>query len=184
MDNKKKIEEQKKQDALIRQALYSSDEEVINETLKFLREKGNVKILPDVINLYKGYKNTALGKNLFAFLTDVKCSDAADIFVKAVENPEFSTIRKDLISLMWQSRLDFSKYFEKIVDWFLEYEIETAFEAFTILEYLHYNGTAKELDNLIEKIKNSVSEMESQQKKELLVDLVNILEKKKTETEE
>ena len=181
MDKKKKIEEQKKQEALIRQALYSSDEEVINETLRFLREKGNVNIVPDIINLYKGYKNTNLGKNIFAFLSDVKYSDAADVFVKAVENPEFSTIRKDLISLMWQSRLDFSKYFDKIVEWFLKFEIETAFEAFTIVEYLHYEGTAEKLDQLIDKVKNSVSEMESPQKKELLVDLVNILKKKKDE---
>jgi hypothetical protein len=173
----KKTEEQ-----LWREVLYSSDFKSIEEALKILREKGNINILPDVFNIYKAYKGKDLGGKIYNFLSDIKCSQAVPLIINLIGNNEYRSIRQDLLQLCWQTRLDFSAYFEKFIDIFIKEDLTTAFEAFTVLEYMDIKNT-EVLKKGISKLEQSISDID-ESKKELLVDLVNILRKKENISEE
>jgi len=174
---KKNSNKPKSNEEIIRKALYSYDEDTITQTLNFLRENGNTKIIPDLINVYNGYRNTSIGKKIYNVLLDLKCSDAAGLIVNAIEDNQYSAIRKDLLSLTWMTSLDFSKYFNKFVDWFISFELSLAFEAFTAIEYMHFSMENDKLKKSITLLRESITEID-ESKKELLVDLVNLLEKK------
>jgi len=172
------IEENKKtQEDLWREVLYSADNESIKEALKVLRDQGNIKILPDIFNLYKGYKGTELGKDIYNFLGDVKCADAANLFVELIKNPEYAIIKKDILTLCWQTSLDFAEHLTFFVDLFIKSEMQSAFEAFTVIEYMEIDSQNPAIEEAITKLQISIDEI-GEEKKELLVDLVNILREK------
>ncbi len=159
------------------EVLYSSDYNAIKQLLRYLRDKGNEKILPDIIKIYKGYKNTELGDFVFDFLTDLKSSETVPIFIKFIDDNEFADIKPDLLSLCWQTRLDFSDYLDFFTEIFIKSDLNSAFEAFTVIEYFEYDNKKNNIEENIEKLQKSIDKIDSQ-KKELLVDLVNILRNK------
>ncbi len=169
--------EKQKKDALWREILYSSNPKVIEEALKNLRDSGNINILPDIFAIYKGYKDTDLGKKIFSFLCDIKCSEAVPLIISLLDNIEYVNLKQDILSICWQSRLDFSAYLSKFTDLFITEQLPVAFEAFTVIEYLELDGQEDLISENIEKLEQSVSDI-SDDKKELLVDLVNVLRKK------
>lgn len=175
---KKVTRKPKSKEELIKKALYSYDEATIIQTLEFIRENGNSKILPDLIRVYKGYQNSKLGQKIYTVLGDVKFSEAAPVIIDAIDDKELYSIRKDLLALTWMTRLDFSKYLEKFIDWFLQFDLSDALEAFTAIEYMNFiNIDLATVEKLISRLKESVSTID-EDKKELLVDLVHLLEQK------
>lgn len=174
---KKDTKKPKSNEETIRKALYSYDEDTIIKTLEFIREKGNSKVLPDIIKIYKAYKNSKLGEKIYDVLADLKFSEAASIIVDAIDDKELYSIRKDLLALTWMTRIDFSKYFDKFVDWFLQFDLSDAFEAFTAIEYMHIYTDSSVIEKTITRLKESLSDID-ENKKELLVDLVHLLEQK------
>ncbi|MBN2662499.1 MAG: hypothetical protein JXR68_02515 [Bacteroidales bacterium] len=175
MENPK--QPKKTQEDYWRDVLYSSDSDSIKELLIHLRTEGNVKILPDVINIYKGYKKTKLGENIYDFLCDIKCSDATNLLIDFINNKDFFEIRKELVSLCWQTGLDFAKYFMYFVDLFIKTDLQTAFEAFTTIEYIELEKNDPVINLAIDKLQLSIDQI-AEDKKELLVDLVNVIRKK------
>lgn len=172
----KDIQTPKKQEDLWREVLYSSDFDAIKELLKHLREKGNPQIIPDIVKIFKGYKNTELETSIFEFLMDLKCKEAVDILIPFLKDNEFIDIRRDLLIICWETGLDFSNYLDVFVDVFISSSLKTSFEAFTVIEYLE-NVSRTDIKNNIEKLQLSVSDV-GVEKKELLVDLVQVLRSK------
>lgn len=167
----------KKQDVLWREILYSSNPKSIEDALDIMRDEGNIRILADILNIYKGYKGSELGSIIYDFLIDLKTSDAVPIIIDAIENKELRTIRQDLLAICWQSSLDFLPYFDKFIDIFIEGPLMEAFEAFTIIEYFEFLDSNDLIEEKITKLELSIGKI-SADKKELLVDLVNILRNK------
>ncbi len=163
----------KKREDLWREILYSSDTENIKKLLDILRENGNTQILPDIIKLYKGYKGTELGKFIYNFLSDLKSKDAPQIFVSFIKDNEYRNIREDLVTLCWQTGLDFSDFLDDFIDLFINSELKTAFDAFTVIEYFE-NTTPQDAEKAIEKLQLNIDKI-SADKKELLVELVQLL---------
>jgi len=168
----------KKQTGYWREILYSSDKRAIEQALKSLREDGNIEILKDIFIIYKGYKNTSLGDTIYDFMIDIKCSEAVPVIISAIDNIELKSIRKDLLTLCWQTSLDFSPHFEYFIDVFINSQLNEAFEAFTIIDCFEFQESDTELlENNVKKLMQNTSTI-SEDKKELLVDLVHVLKEK------
>lgn len=154
--------------------LYSSDYKVIEETLEALRKEGNITLLPDIFNIYIGFKNTDLGISIFNFLTYLKNEEAKETIINHIFDIKYLAIKKELVSLGWQTSLDFSNYFEKFIELFITSEFSIAFEAFTTIEYFENTIKTERIEKGIFDLQQSISTI-SEDKKILLVDLVNIL---------
>ena len=164
------------QEQLWKEILLSSDNDAIIKLLGVLREKGSAKILPDILSAYKKHQGTKLGEYIYSFLIDLKCKEAPTMILNSVLDKEFKSIKRDLLTLCWQINLDFSDFFDDFIDVFIECDLQIAFEAFTAIEYLE-NVDIKVIKKGIEKLQFSIDKM-SDEKKELYVDLVNILKQK------
>ena len=93
-----------------------------------------------------------------------------------IADNEFHSIRGDLLSLCWQTSLDFSEFFEDFIEIFIKSGLKNSFEAFTVIEYFE-DLDKKIIRKNIDKLQQRIDEI-GIDKKDLLVDLVNILRKK------
>ncbi len=168
-----------KQNKLIINKLQSTDIEEVLFAIKELRNTGNKNLIPAVIELLANHKSEKVKKQITELLYDLKYQAAAPFIIKAIQSNNFKNIRELLLSVCWQSRLDFSEYIPVFIKLFIEGNFNEAFEAFTVIDSMDAKIEKKIVTGSIDKLKNEISNI-AENKKELLVELVHILENKET----
>jgi hypothetical protein len=167
------------QDKLIIKKLQSINEEEVLFAIKELRNTGNKNLIPTVIELLANHKSEKVKKKLTELLYDLKYQAAAPFIIEAIQSNDFKNIRELLLSACWQSRLDFSEYIPVFIKMFIEGNFNEAFEAFTVIDSMDAKIEKKIASESINMLKKEISNI-AQNKKELLVELVHILENKET----
>jgi len=168
---------EEKQNKLIIKKLQSNDVEEVLFTIKELRNTGNKNLIPPVIDLLAKHKSEKVKKAIINFLYDLKYQSATPYIVDAIQSNDYKNIRKQLLSVGWQSRLDFSDYINVFIDHFINGSFEEAFEAFTVIDSMDAKIEEETANEAIKSLKNEINNI-SESKKELLVELVHILENK------
>ena len=174
-DNSAK-KKKKTQEQIWTEKLNSKDSDTVKETIKEIRDFGNIKIIPQLVENFSKQKDPELKKELSKLLSDIKHKEAAGILFDYVLNPDYQHIKKDLLSILWQSRLGFSPFVPQLVDIFINEPLDLAFEAFTVLEYIDKPIDSQIAQQNIDKLKDSLRTID-EHKKYLVIDLVNLLKK-------
>ncbi len=172
-ENKKK----KTQEQIWTENLASDDKQKVKDTIKEIRDFGNLAILPTLVDKFAQEQDAEIRKEIEKLLTDIKDKRAAEMLFAYVNDDKYKHIKRDLIGILWQSRLDFSPYLEQLIDIFITDPFDVAFEAFTTIEYFDKAIEPALAEACIAKLKNNMDKME-QQRKFLMVDLVNMLQKR------
>lgn len=159
-----------------RNGLYSADFETIKKTIDDIYEHGETQIITDVISVYKGYIGTEIENYFYSFLVCIKNNDFPHILIEHIKDKKFSKIKSNLISICWESTLDFSDFSDTFIEIFIKEPINIAFEAFTVIQN-SYNIAEEDLKKGISNLELSVSSI-SNDKKELLVEIVHDLKQK------
>ncbi len=166
-----------KQNKLIIQKLLSTNTKEVLFTINKLRNTGNKNIIPNLIDLLATHKSSEVKKSVIDLLNDLKYQSAVAEIVNALESDKYLTIRTELLTVCWQSSLDFSKHINVFAEIFITGGFQESFEAFTVIESIEEKLDANLAENAIDKLKNIAVNIE-ESKKELLVELVRILENK------
>ncbi len=168
---------------IIIEALKSEDNNKILSALDTVREKGDFTYFPFMMDIYKNNKNEEIHTVIFEILSDLNGNENAEYLVNYIQKENYAAIKRDLLTVCWNSRLDFYRHLTFFVDMFISDDFENSFDAFTIIENIE-NLSEKEgvineiLDTEISKLKDNLKII-SDDKKELLVELVKVLEDKK-----
>lgn len=157
------------------QALRSSNRSAILDTLKDLRDDGDVSVLPDLFNLMLVQEDREILGEISSLLNDLKDQEAAAILVEAVANPEYQDIRTSLVAACWQNGLSYSKHISTFVEVALTGDYSTAIEAFTVIEAAATDLEKEERTRLVLSLKSQIPRLE-ELKKPLLVELVKLME--------
>jgi len=168
-----------KQNKLIIKKLQSTDIEEVLFAMKELRNTGNKNLIPPVIELLANHKSERVKKQAIELLYDLKYQAAVPFIIEAIQSDDFRNIREQLLSVCWQSRLDFSEYIPVFIKYFIKGNFNEAFEAFTVIDSMDAKIEEKIATDSINKLKNEINNI-AENKKELLVELVHILENKET----
>lgn len=168
-----------KQNKLIINKLHSNSIDEVLFALKELRNTGNKDLIPTVIELLATHKSKKVKKQVSELLFDLKYQDAAPFIIDAINLDDYKNIREQLLSVCWQSRLDFSDYLEVFIHYFIAGSFKEAFEAFTVIDSMDSKIEEKQIKESIDKLKNELGSID-ENKKELLVELVHVLENKET----
>jgi len=160
---------------LIATKLQSKNKDEVLFTIKQLRNTGNSRMLPYVIDLLYTSKSSEIKAAIISLLGDLKDKNSTAEIVSALENEKYVSIRKELLSSCWQSGLDYSKYLGLFVNLFITGSFEEAFEAFTVMDNLEEKYHAETIDPYINELKSRVSEFKETDKEGLFVELVHIL---------
>ncbi len=167
--------QQKKPDQQILKDLWSADDMLVLKTLHKLRTAGNLAYMPDLLNLLSRTRNELIERELIRFLADIKQKGVIPIVVAGLKEPGLKPARAGLLSAIWQSGLDYSKYMHVFIQLFLDGDYLVALESFTVIEqsieHLSEQEREEERKNLLDGL-DSVSE----DKKPLARELVNLLQ--------
>lgn len=160
---------------LIATKLQSKNKDEVLFTIKQLRNTGNRKILPFVIDLLHSSKSSEIKTAIINLLGDLKDKNSAIEIVSALKNEKYASIRKELLSTCWQSGLDYSMHLDLFVNLFITGSFEVAFEAFTVIDNFEEKFQAETIDPFIEELKLRVADFKKTDKEALFVELVHIL---------
>jgi hypothetical protein len=167
--------QKKKPDPQILKDLWSADDNLVLKTLHRLRTDGNLSYIPDLLNLLSKTRNELIEKELIRFLADIKEQGVVPYIVAGLKEPGLTTARAGILSAVWQSGMDYSKYMDLFIQLFLQGDYLVALESFTVIEQSIEHLSDRELD---EERKNLLDGLDgvSEDKKPLARELVNLLQ--------
>lgn len=134
------LENKKKQHSLkIKQLiadLNSGNATKISSALKSLQVNGDVTVIRPLVELLKTDLSHQLETEILDFLGDIKVSMAASEFIAILKDENYSRQRQQILSTIWNSKIDYSGYIAEFVEIACEGNFMEALECLTIIENL------------------------------------------------
>lgn len=130
---------QKKQDKIdsLLKDLTSSTITKVQTALDGLELIGNETVIYPILRLLTPTEDhNEKNQLLLEFLCTIKDTSSKETFISALEEQEFIPIRNKILSVIWNSPLDFSEYLDLFVRIAVEGTFMEAVECLTILENL------------------------------------------------
>lgn len=150
---------------LIKDKINSDQREIVIEALNELRTIGNTEFLNDIIYALKHNDDQLVIGEIWKFLKDINEDEAANYFVDWIKNPDFIELRDDIISICWQTRIDFSQHIQFYTDIVLSESYINAVEAFTTIENSMERVNSEEKNRCLEKIDQKSMELDTEKSK-------------------
>lgn len=167
--------QKKKPDPEVLKNLRSADDNLVLKTIHKLRTAGNLAYIPELLKLLSLPPNEIIEKELIMFLADIKETGIVPMIVAGLKKPGQKRARAGILSAIWQSGLDYSKYIDLFIQLFLEGDYLVALESFTVIEqsveYLSDQEIAEDRNHLLDGLHNV-----SEDKKPLARELLNLLQ--------
>ncbi|MEZ4799680.1 MAG: hypothetical protein R2809_07890 [Flavobacteriales bacterium] len=126
---KKKIEEVKKD-------LFSGDDSLVQKAINYCREEGSAELVEPLITVFATTKNLHVKQEVGEMLSQLKVSNVEDAFMKAIKNPKYRHVRKQLLFFIWSSGIQPSNYLVQLTEIAIDGSYEEAVECLTIIEGL------------------------------------------------
>jgi HEAT repeat protein len=156
------------------QDLFSKNPETVISAINSTKEIGNKHYIPILFDLLNSNPEHEIEVEITKLLGTIKDKESVNPFMRAIENDNYKSIRKTILTACWQNGLDFSTFLPVFIDLIVNEEWEIAFEAFTIIDNFETLPNKAILQNSIEKI-NAVLDSLNEQKgyflREVLVKL-------------
>lgn len=116
--------------------LNSGNENIMSAALKALQTNGDISVLEPVSALLLQGLSDKMHQEVLEFLSTLNDSKAADVMIELIKNSKFSTVRRELLSTLWNSKLDYSYYLPEFVAIAVDGDFMEALECLTIIENL------------------------------------------------
>lgn len=134
------LENKKKQHGLkIKQLiadLNSGNTPKISNALKSLQVNGDITVIRPLIELLKTDLSHQLETEILEFLGDIKVTTASSEIIAVLKDEKFIKQRQQVLSTIWNSKIDYSKYIAEFVEIACEGNFMEALECLTIIENL------------------------------------------------
>lgn len=114
--------------------LQSGDVKKIGQTLKLLKSEGSVDALRPLADLLIRSKDETIQQDVIAFLSDLNVSSAVDELMNLLKDENLLSIRQQLLTTIWNSKLDYSYYLPEFVEIAVDGDFMEALECLTIIE--------------------------------------------------
>jgi hypothetical protein len=170
-------EELEKRNKKLIEALFNVDNGIVIAAIEEIQNAGNADFLYPLLQLLKRNDNQKVERKVKAVFFDLKTNTAVPYIIDAIKSEESSIIRQFLVTSCWNNGLDYSEHLELFVDLFINENFEIAFDAFTVIENMIGFAENEVINKQIDKLKHSSGKI-SQDKRQLLIDLIQILEDK------
>ena len=143
--------------AIFEQNLKEGSDEFIISTLEELRESGEDYMVGSIINLLFTKRSEVLKEAVVSFLVDIKNQSAAVEIINTIKEKRNLSDVSHLVSVCWQSRLDFSNEIELFMDLLCKSDYQTSIEAFSVIENALDNTSDEKIAEYTLYLKNEVN---------------------------
>jgi hypothetical protein len=178
MDARAKTTAQK-QAEIVAKLLGGSDEFIIG-ALEGMRDTGELFIVEPLIDLLFSPRSERLKASVRGFIEDIKEQAAAPIIAESLRKYYKTENVNELVSVCWQSRLDFSQYVALFVEILCTNDYQTALEAFTVIENSLENVPREMLDEYSRLIHSQI-DINPEQKRPLMREMVAVIDRFRNE---
>jgi len=158
------------------QNLQSKNEGIVLKAIDDLRNKGNEKTLPALLDLLVSTDNSLIHEAIKKVLFELKSSKAGDIIVEYLQNDKSKGHRDILISALWQSGIACEGYLTLLTELACNENYLCALEALTVIENMEGALNEEEVMECIYTVNEALSEGNDNEKNKLLESLVVVLE--------
>jgi hypothetical protein len=155
--------------------LQSDNRQNIYKCIDNLFEIGAVPLLPAVFDLYQKYDDPELRDKILVFLREIKDKAAPEIFVEEMKNRTWDSGLDMVLSICWQSSLDFSPHIEDFLIWADSDDMQVQMEALTNIEQFIFNKNAEGREKVRSRLKNMALEA-SGKKRELILSFLSSIQ--------
>jgi hypothetical protein len=136
--------------------IISGNERDILDAIDRIRNSGNPEYLPYLMSLLIQSLPESIINEVLIILGELKDQKSVPFLLEAINNNEYTSVRKELIASCWQNGLDFSDHLPFFVDLVINNEFEIAFEAFTVIENLEFQPVEEVRQSEIKKIDDAI----------------------------
>lgn len=171
-----------KQKIIISNLISRNDDEVISLLQEF-RDNGELFIVQPLLDMLFSNRSEKLKTSILEFLEDVKNQKIVPLIAQSIRDHRNNWDISKLISVCWQSSLDFSNEIDLFVDILCNENYQASFEAFTVIEN-SLGSLPKKQRNLQAAVINSKIKESPKDKQPLLYEMTEIIENFKEEEEE
>lgn len=149
---------QLKTDKELEARLLSARTVTVISALNEIKERGNLAYLPLLFSLLNSNPEPEVEKEITNILGTLKIKNAVPVITEAIRDPKYKPIQKKLITACWQNGLDYRPYLPVFIDFIIQEDWETGFEAFTVIENMENFPDQDLVDLSIEKINKALPE--------------------------
>ena len=123
-----------KLDSNIQKQLFSANSEETISGLQAIKKEGNKLYLPVLFDLLLSNPEKEVESEILKILGSVKKEDTVPVFIAALKDKKYRSLRKKLLTACWQNGLDFRDHLPVFIDCIIEEDWPVGFEAFTVVE--------------------------------------------------
>lgn len=116
--------------------LNSGNETKISSALKALQLNGDSSVLNPIADLLKTDISAKNRQEIVDFLSCLNDSSTIDSMIEIVKDSNYLSIRQELLSTMWNNKLDYTYFLPEFVEIAVEGSFMEALECLTIIENL------------------------------------------------
>jgi hypothetical protein len=116
--------------------LNSGNETKISSALKALQLNGDSSVLNPIADLLKTDISAKNRQEIIDFLSCLNDSSTIDSMIEIVKDSNYLSIRQELLSTMWNNKLDYTYFLPEFVEIAVEGSFMEALECLTIIENL------------------------------------------------
>lgn len=118
----------------LRNLLRDSTDESISGLLEELREQGDFYAVEPLVELLFSTRSEPLKRRVVGLLADLSDQRAADVIARCIKRHRNAPELAALVSVCWQSRLDFSHHTSLFVDLLRNAPMTIGIEAYSVLD--------------------------------------------------
>ncbi len=127
----------KKQTLVIKQLLediQSGNASKISAAIKMLQVNGDIRVLRPIAEVLLTKIPQSSRQEILNFYGDLKVSDAAEEMMEIIADNHFQSIRQELLTTIWNSKVDYSDFIADFVEIACDGSFMESLECLTIIE--------------------------------------------------
>ena len=160
----------------IRRDLFSEDDALVMKALYKCREQGDASLVEPLILVFAGTKSEEIRGEVADMLETLKVGNTEEIFHRALLNPALLSIRKNILSFMWNSGVQPTEFIGLISTIATEGSLQETLECLTLLDSLDGGLSEEQLLDSIATVREYLGENKQNEKTALLTEYLTILQ--------
>ena len=90
--------------------LNSDKQDLALSALKLLETDGKLVFISELFEIYRKQRNTEVKKKILEFISNIQKQEAAAEIVRLIEEELNPSFRQEFLTIIWNSKLDFSAH--------------------------------------------------------------------------
>ena len=114
--------------------LNSENQESALNALKLLETGGKLVFITELFEIYRKQNNTEVKKRILEFVSNIQKQEVTSEIVRLIEKEKNPIFKQELLSVIWNSKLDYSAHLADIVSIAVHGDFMQALDCLTIIE--------------------------------------------------